>query len=116
MKQVYLLFTSALVATITFAQQLSKQDELFVDSIMNANCPSDKPGAVLLIAKKGEPIFRKAYGLANLELNVPNKPEYVFSIASMSKQFTAVCVLKLAQEGKLNLQDDIKKYLPQYNT
>jgi CubicO group peptidase (beta-lactamase class C family) len=104
------------LSTSTCAQQLSKQDEQFVDSVMNANYPSDKPGAVLLIAKKGEPVYRKAYGLANLELNVPNRPEYVFSIASMSKQFTAVCVLKLAQEGKLNLQDDIKKYLPQYNT
>jgi CubicO group peptidase (beta-lactamase class C family) len=73
---------------------------------MNANYPFNKPGAVFLIAKKGVPVYRKAYGLANLELSVPNKPDYVFSIASMSKQFTAVCILKLAQEGKLNLHDD----------
>jgi CubicO group peptidase (beta-lactamase class C family) len=83
---------------------------------MNANYKPDEPGAVLLIAKNGQPIFRKAYGLANIEFNISNKPDYIFRIASMSKQFTAVCVLKLAQEGKLNLDDDIRKFLPYYNT
>lgn len=115
MKQLYFLFITALITISSSAQQLSKQDEQFADSVMNENYPADKPGAVLLIAKNGKPVFRKAYGLASIELKVPNKPEYIFAIGSMSKQFTAVCILKLAQEGKLNLQDDITKYLPQYN-
>lgn len=112
---IFLYFFMWLNASLN-AQQLSKQDEQFVDSIMNVNYRAGEPGAVLLIARKGQPIYRKAYGLANLEFDVPNKPEYIFRIASMSKQFTAVCILKLAQEGKLDLQDDIKKYLPDYNT
>lgn len=116
MKQISIIYLSFLVSISVYAQQFSKADELFVDSIMYANYKPNTPGAVILIAKKGEPVYRKAYGLASMELNVPNKPENIFRIGSISKQFTAVCLLKLAQEGKLNLQDDIKKYLPHYNS
>lgn len=111
------LITSLLLTTIlTYGQQISKTDELFVDSVMNSYFNTSGPGAVILIAKKGKPVLKKAYGLANIELNVTNKPEYLFNIGSMSKQFTAICILKLAQEGKLSLQDNIKKYLTDYNT
>ena len=89
---------------------------LYIDSLMNASFKPGQPGAVILVARDGIPIFRKAYGLANVELSVPNKPENVFAIASMTKQFTAVCILQLVQRGKLSLQDDIRKYLPNYNT
>jgi CubicO group peptidase (beta-lactamase class C family) len=88
----------------------------YIDSVMTASFKPNAPGAVILVAKDGVPVFRKAYGLANVELNIPNKPEYVFAIASMTKQFTAVCVLQLVQQGKLSLQDDIRKYLPEFNT
>ncbi len=116
MQRVLIICIISILSVATYAQQLSKRDVQFVDSVMNANYKPNEPGAVLLIAKDEQPIFRKAYGLASVELNVPNQPQYVFRIGSMSKQFTAVCVLKLAQEGKLNLQDDIKKYLPNCNT
>ena len=112
---VFIYFLIALSVS-TYAQQLSKQDKQFVDSIMNANYKPDEPGAVIMIAKNGRPIFIKGYGLASVELNVPHTPKHIFNIGSMSKQFTAVCMLKLAQEGKVNLQDDITKYLPGYNT
>lgn len=115
MKRILILSFFFLLSVSSTAQQILKSDEQFVDSIMNANYKPDGPGAVILISKKGLPVFRKAYGLANLELNVKNKPDYVFRIGSMSKQFTAVCILKLAQEGKLSLQDDINKYLLNYN-
>jgi len=116
MKQVYFLTLAVLTATVSFAQELSKADSLFADSVMNANYKPGDPGAVLLIAKNGNPVFRKAYGMSNLEFSVPNRPENIFRIGSMSKQFTAVCMLKLAQENKLKLEDDITKYLPAYNT
>lgn len=96
--------------------QLSKQTTHYIDSVMNANYSSKEPGAVLLVAKDGKPVFTKAYGIANLELNIPNKTDYAFCIGSMTKQFTAVCILQLAQQGKVDLKDDIKKYLPDYNT
>ena len=116
MQRILFILIYITLSVVIYAQQLSKQDEQFVDSIMNTNYKLGEPGAVVLIAKNEQPIFRKAYGLASVELNVPNKPEYIFHIGSMSKQFTAVCVLKLAQEGKRNLQDDIKKYLHDCNT
>ena len=96
--------------------QLSTTEELFVDSVMNANYNPNGPGAVILIAKSGKPVFRKAYGLASIELNVKNKAEYAFHIASVSKQVVSVCMLKLAAEGQLSLQDDIRKHLTGYNT
>lgn len=105
-----------LTCLLTSAQTISKTDEMFVDSVMNSNFRADGPGAVILIAKNGVPILKKAYGLANIELNVKNKPEHVFNIGSMSKQFTSLCILKLIQDGKVSLQDDIKKYLPDYNS
>lgn len=116
MKQGTLLFF--LIASIfsISAQQISKADEQLVDSIMKANYNEHEPGAVILIAKNGQPLYRKAYGLSNLELNIANKPDNVFQIASISKQFTAVCALQLAQQGKLNLTADIRKYIPDYNS
>lgn len=96
--------------------QMNNETKVYIDSVMNATYKSNEPGAVLLIAKDGKTLFKKAYGIASMELNVPDKPDNAFCIGSMTKQFTAVCILQLAQQGKLSLQDDIKKYLPCYNT
>jgi CubicO group peptidase (beta-lactamase class C family) len=85
-----------------------------VDRIVSTEFKSDEPGGVVLIAQKDKIIYKKAFGMANLELNVPMKEEMVFNIASMTKQFTAVAVLQLAEQGKLSLQDEIIKYLPDY--
>ena len=76
----------------------------------------DVPGAAIIVVRNGEVIFRKGYGVANLELSVPIKPEMVFRLASVTKQFTAVAILMLAEQGKLSLQDDITKFLPNYPT
>jgi CubicO group peptidase (beta-lactamase class C family) len=97
-------------------QSLSQTEEIYIDSLMQAHYKANEPGAVILIAKKGKPLFRKAYGMASLELNVLNKPEYAFRVGSIAKQFTAVCILQLAEQGKLFLTDDIRKYLPSYNS
>lgn len=115
MKYILTLFLF-LTFILNTAQTISKADEMFIDSVMNSNFKPDGPGAVILIAKNGIPILKKAYGLANMELNIKNKPEYVFNLGSMSKQFTSLCILKLVQEGKVSLQDDIKKYLTDYNS
>ena len=78
--------------------------------------PPDQPGAAVNIIRNGKIIFRKGYGLANLELNVPIEPNMVFRIGSITKQFTAVCILKLFEQGMLTLKDDINKHLPDFNT
>ena len=71
------------------------------------------PGAAIAIIKDGIVIFEEAYGSANLEFGVQNTPETLFNIASNSKQFTAYAMLHLAQEGKISLEDDIRKYIPE---
>lgn len=76
--------------------------------------PADQPGAAVLIARRGEVLFRKAYGMANLELNVKMEPGMVFRLASITKQFTAMAILMLMEEGKLGLQDRLTRFLPDY--
>ena len=69
------------------------------------------PGLVLNVIRDGKSIKTAAYGLANVELSVQAKPETVFEIGSLTKQFTAAGILLLAQEGKLSVDDKITKYL-----
>lgn len=71
------------------------------------------PGASLVIVKDGKIIYTKGYGAATMEYDVPVTPDTVFHVASVSKQFTAMAVLLLEQRGKLSLNDDIRKHLPE---
>ena len=59
-------------------------------------------------------MLRKGYGLAEVELGVPIQPDMVFRVGSVTKEFTSACVLLLAEQGRLRLDDDIAKYLPDY--
>jgi CubicO group peptidase (beta-lactamase class C family) len=87
-----------------------------IDAVMAAVYKPGEPGAAVIVRKDGRTILRKGYGLADLELGVPIAPDMVFRLGSITKQFTAVAVLLLAQEGKLGLQDEITKFLPDYPT
>src|SRR5688572_32785928 len=71
------------------------------------------PGLSLAVVKAGRPFLIKGYGLANVEHGVPVKPETVFQTGSVGKQFTATLAMMLVEEGKLNLNDAITKYLPE---
>jgi CubicO group peptidase (beta-lactamase class C family) len=73
----------------------------------------DSPGASLAIVREGRLLYSKGYGRANLEYDIPNTPSTPFHIASVSKQFTAFAIHLLAREGKLSLDDDVRKYLPE---
>ncbi|MDT0627945.1 serine hydrolase [Alteromonas sp. W364] len=86
------------------------------DALLSEQYQSDQPGAAALVAIDGEVVYEKGFGLANIELNVPIKPEMVFEIGSITKQFTAVAILMLVEEGKLSLDDEITKFLPHYPT
>jgi D-alanyl-D-alanine carboxypeptidase len=66
-------------------------------------------GAVVVV-KEGQPVFRKAYGMANSEWDIPNTPDTKFRIGSITKQFTAISVLQLAEQGKLKLDDPVAKH------
>ncbi|HWC54403.1 MAG TPA: serine hydrolase [Chitinophagaceae bacterium] len=70
-------------------------------------------GAVLVM-KQNKVLLRHAYGMADQELNVPNTPETKFRIGSITKQFTAACILQLVEAGKLSLDDKLSKFFPGY--
>ncbi len=71
------------------------------------------PGVTLGVVRDGRLVYHKAHGLADVEQGRPIAPETVFHVASLSKQFTALAVLLLEKEGKLSLDDDVRKYLPE---
>ncbi|NQT26414.1 serine hydrolase [candidate division KSB1 bacterium] len=83
------------------------------DFIFKRNADPDAPGGVLAIVRDGTVILKSCYGLANLEHAVPITSTTVFKLASVSKQFTAFAVCMLAQQGKISLDDDIHKYIPE---
>lgn len=74
----------------------------------------DGPGGVFMVAKNGKPIYQKSFGRANIEQDVILTNEYVFQLGSMTKQFTAIAILMLEEQGKLNTNDIISKYIPDY--
>lgn len=87
-----------------------------IDQLLAETYAAGEPGAAVLVEKDGEILLRKGYGLANLELEVPIRPEMVFRVGSVTKQFTAIAILELVEQGKLALDDDITKYLPGFPT
>ena len=111
MKQLLILLV-LIVAPAIYGQEWAKPFEDWA----NENYPADGPGATVLVAKDGEVLYRKAFGLANLELQVPMVPDNVLEIGSMTKQFTSVSILMLMEQGKLFLKDPITKFLPDYPT
>jgi D-alanyl-D-alanine carboxypeptidase len=87
-----------------------------IDAVMAAVYKRGEPGAAIIVRKGGQTIFRKGYGMADLELGVAVEPDMIFRLGSITKQFTAMSILMLAQEGKLGLRDEITKFLPGYPT
>lgn len=87
--------------------------QLQVDRIFAEWDKPESPGCALGVIRKGSFVYKRGYGSANLELGVPITPATVFDIGSTSKQFTAASIVLLAQQGKLALDDDIRKYLPE---
>jgi len=88
-----------------------------VDSLF-ASYNWQTPGAAVAIVKDGEVVFQKGYGMADLDHDTPITPQTVFNIASVSKQFTAFSIYLLAAEGRISLDDDVRKYiteLPDYH-
>jgi CubicO group peptidase (beta-lactamase class C family) len=84
-----------------------------VDRIFRAVSRPGAPGCAVGIEKNGHVILTRGYGTADLEHDVPITPATVFEAGSVSKQFTAASVLLLAQQGKLSLRDDVRKYIPE---
>jgi len=105
-----------LVATIALPAALSAQTRdlrPLVDRVFARWDSTTAPGCAVGIDRAGSPRFTRAYGAADLEYAVPNRPETVFEAGSISKQFTAAATVLLALDGKLDLADDVRKYVPE---
>ena len=95
------------------AQMSPRQDTVArVDSIFS-RFTTTTPGCAVGASRHGRTVLAKAYGLSNLEYDVPLTPESIIEAGSVAKQFTAAAVLLLAQQGKLSLDDQVRKHIPE---
>lgn len=84
-----------------------------IDSVFAMYDSRTSPGCAIGVVRDGQPVFEKGYGMSDFEHGVAITPASIFHVASISKQFTAMSIVLLAQDGKLALDDDIRKYLPE---
>ncbi|HEX9107701.1 MAG TPA: serine hydrolase domain-containing protein, partial [Longimicrobiales bacterium] len=111
-----LALTLALIPTAGRAQEPaapSAAQVARIDSIFGKWSRKDSPGCAVSVARDDQILFEKGYGMSNLEYDVPITPASIFHVASMSKEFTALSIVLLAQQGKLSLDDDVRKYIPE---
>ncbi len=107
-----LVALSLLAITTAFPQPLQDSVTKKIDSLFLKWNTSVSPGCTIGIVRNDSLIYARGYGQANLEYSIPNSPETIFHMASVSKQFTAYSIILLARQGKLTLEDDIRKHLP----
>lgn len=98
-------FPSLLIAQTDRAKQ--------IDAVFEHWNKPDTPGAAVAVIEHGKIAYEKGYGAANLEYNIPIAPQTIFHVASVSKQFTAMAIVLLERDGKLSIDDDVHKYLPE---
>lgn len=110
---IFLLAAGLIVAQSSSKSVLSPQQ---YQELLEAHFDKEGPGASVLVAKKGNIVYRGGIGKANLELDIPMNENHVHRIGSITKQFTAVAILMLLEQGKLDLQDKIEKHIPNYPT
>ena len=103
-----LLADSTSAQTYPRTELTTQVDELFAEWDGEIS-----PGAVVGIFMDGRIIYSKGYGVANLDYDIPITPQSVLRIGSISKQFIAMCIAMLAEQGKLSFDDDIRTYLPE---
>jgi CubicO group peptidase (beta-lactamase class C family) len=107
-----LLWLAAFILASVFplaAQDISSR----VDDYLNAQMQANLFSGAVLIAGSDKVLVRKGYGMANVELEVPNSPETKFRLGPITQQFTAMAILQLQEKGKLDVQDSICKYIPE---
>jgi CubicO group peptidase (beta-lactamase class C family) len=115
MKRMYGFKTivTAVLFLILFSTAVADEKTDKVDQLFSRWEKTNSPGCALAIIQDGRVIYKHGYGMANLEHSIPISPGSVFYIGSCSKQFVAMCIALLSAEGKLSLDDDIHKYIPE---
>lgn len=103
-----------ILTTVIYFNSFAQIDNTRLDSLVAITLVNKVPGGVVQLSKGDEVYYNKAFGVADIELNVAMQPNHVFRLGSVTKQFTAAAILKLMEEGRLSLTDDIRKYLPDF--
>ena len=98
------------------AAAVASKDAAAIDRLFRAAVTDGEPGMAVIVVRKGQTLYRAAFGMANVELGVALQPDHVFRIGSVTKQFTSAAIMMLAEEGKLAVSDPITKFLPDYPT
>lgn len=113
MKSRLFLFCCIVQCCYSMAQTSSSRKKAAIDSLIHSEMETQQiPGLSLVVVKNGEIDYVQGYGYANLEHNVPVKPETVFQAGSVGKQFTSFAVMLLVQDGRMSLDDKLTKYFP----
>jgi CubicO group peptidase (beta-lactamase class C family) len=105
--------TFGIVASSSTALAQSFPADPRVDRLFAQWDRPDSPGCALGVVRDGKFVYQRGYGMANLDYDIPNAPQLVYYIGSDSKQFTAAAIGLLALQGKLSIDDDIRKYVPE---
>lgn len=106
-------FLAAFVISALGAPALAQPVEEQVDAVFSSMAQASSPGCAVAVSRDGATILTRAYGSADLEHNTPNAPSTIFEAGSVSKQFTAAAILLLVEEGKLQLTDDVRRFVPE---
>jgi CubicO group peptidase (beta-lactamase class C family) len=115
MKHVALLRLCLIALLCGLASQVHSQSlQARIDDLVNEYVADQQFMGSVLVAEKGDVIFAKGYGLADVEQNIPNTPETKFMIGSITKQFTAMLVMQLVEKGELGLDNVISDFLPDF--
>ena len=110
------LYALGMLVMLPFFGAYSQQPDSLakkIDRIFSEWDRTNSPGCSLAVLKDGKIMYERGYGMSNLEYNIAITPVSRFHVASISKQFTAAAVVRLSLEGKLSLNDDIRKYIPE---
>lgn len=103
----------ACCATQSLGAQFTEPTRRGVDSVFMHLNRTDGPGCAVGVSEQGRMVYTRGYGMADLQHRIAIGPQSIFHVASISKQFTAIAVALLAEEGKLSLDDDVRKYVPE---
>lgn len=108
------IFFDALFSLNVLASTSSDDDaNKRIDAIFSRFQETDSPGCAVAVVRNGRSLLVRGYGMANLEQASPITPSTVFDVGSMAKQFTAMCIVLLVEQGKLSLSDEVRKYVPE---
>ena len=111
------LVAQALILSTLFLAPLDAQSQqpsaAAIDTIYAQFDRDGSPGCLLGVVQNGQVVYQRGYGFANLDYNIRHGPEMVYYVGSVSKQFTAAAIALLAQEGRISLDDDVRRHIPE---